>query len=369
MLEDLAAMRRDLDAREAAFHVAVAAYERSQQWRDDGFQSPGAALRDRMRLTEAQSFQMLRTADRLERMPRLRGAFLEGDISLRHVHEITRPMKNMARVKAITEIEDTLVELAMAKTTDETRAAVRYLTDAVDHDKGARRDLDVHEERALYVNEVGNAIAINGSGSLEAGEYILSALDAEMERDFQRGDVRSRAQRRFDALESLCRQFLDAGVLESDHRIRPHLSCVLDVQRLGADKHDLLHDVRAEFGHVSYLSQATIDRIACDCSISRVITDGPGQVLDVGRATRTIPTPIWRALVARDGGCRRCRRRPGMCEGHHIIPWENGGPTNLDNLVLLCWSCHRQWHINEVLGRPMEHFLRPVDAPVLARGP
>ena len=35
----------------------------------------------------------------------------------------------------------------------------------------------------------------------------------------------------------------------------------------------------------------------------RVITDGPSQVIDVGRQTKVIPKGLWRALVARDGGC------------------------------------------------------------------
>jgi 5-methylcytosine-specific restriction endonuclease McrA len=60
----------------------------------------------------------------------------------------------------------------------------------------------------------------------------------------------------------------------------------------------------------------------------------------------------WNALVARDGHCqgKNCERGPGFCEAHHIWHWEHGGPTNLENLKLLCWWCHRKQHIEDALA-------------------
>ena len=74
--------------------------------------------------------------------------------------------------------------------------------------------------------------------------------------------------------------------------------------------------------------------------------NGRSEVLDVGRMTRKIPTPLWNALVARDKHCTHpgCDRPPGFCEAHHIIYWTQGGATNLENLKLLCWYHHRQQH-------------------------
>jgi hypothetical protein len=51
------------------------------------------------------------------------------------------------------------------------------------------------------------------------------------------------------------------------------------------------------------ISAAAARRIACDCKIIPVVLGGEGKPLDVGRAQRTVPTGIRRALVARDGGC------------------------------------------------------------------
>jgi HNH endonuclease len=52
------------------------------------------------------------------------------------------------------------------------------------------------------------------------------------------------------------------------------------------------------------------------------------------------------ALVVRDGGCRflGCARPLAWCEAHHLVPWLDGGPTDLANLALVCRAHHRAVH-------------------------
>jgi hypothetical protein len=69
-----------------------------------------------------------------------------------------------------------------------------------------------------------------------------------------------------------------------------------------------------------------------------------GTLLDVGRRTRTIPPALRRALQARDRACRFPGCAVRHAQGHHIHHWANGGPTRLDNLVLLCRRHHRAVH-------------------------
>ena len=85
--------------------------------------------------------------------------------------------------------------------------------------------------------------------------------------------------------------------------------------------------------------------LACDAGRVDVTVDEHGELLDVGRRTRSIPAAIGRALWLRDGGCRvpGCGRRRHL-HGHHIVGWADGGPTKLDNLVLLCHAHHRRIH-------------------------
>jgi len=97
---------------------------------------------------------------------------------------------------------------------------------------------------------------------------------------------------------------------------------------------------------------------------------GPnGQVLDVGRKTRVIPTAMRRALAERDGGCRF----PGcdhtrFVDGHHIKHWADGGETKLDNLVELCRFHHRLLHEGGFIVRRAQdselEFVAPTGKPL-----
>ena len=94
------------------------------------------------------------------------------------------------------------------------------------------------------------------------------------------------------------------------------------------------------------ISAQTARRLACDCTLSRIVTDPAGMPLEVGRATRTISPALWRALWVRDDGrCQfpGCGRRSRL-QTHHIIHWADDGLTDLSNLTLACRAHHRLVH-------------------------
>ena len=93
-----------------------------------------------------------------------------------------------------------------------------------------------------------------------------------------------------------------------------------------------------------HVSAETARRLACDAAVIGMRHGSAGEILDVGRRTRTISPALRRALRARDQQCRfpGCRNR--RCDGHHIRHWADGGATALDNLVLLCRRHHRAVH-------------------------
>ena len=179
----------------------------------------------------------------------------------------------------------------------------------------------------------------------------MTALDAMQERLRQDGDTRPRSAKQADALVEICRQSLAHDHTKPSKRRhgRPHLSAVVDLGAFESDHPDLVADVRAEAEHTGLLSRTTLERLSCDCEISRIITDGPGMIIDVGRTTRNVPDKLWRALVVRDRHCQHptCDRPPAFCEAHHVWYWSRGGPTNLNNLKLLCWQHHREIHIHD----------------------
>ena len=93
-----------------------------------------------------------------------------------------------------------------------------------------------------------------------------------------------------------------------------------------------------------HVSAETARRVACDAATVTMRHGSRGEILDVGRRTRTLSPALRRALAARDRQCRfpGCGNR--RCDAHHVEHWADGGRTALDNLVLLCRRHHRAVH-------------------------
>ncbi len=115
---------------------------------------------------------------------------------------------------------------------------------------------------------------------------------------------------------------------------------------------------RTETGQ--HLSAGTIRKLACDARIIPLILGTNSEPLDIGRATRTIPAGLRRALIARDKHCAfpGCTRPARWANAHHITHWADGGRTALNNLVLLCdhhhdLIHHSAWTVTITNGRPV----------------
>jgi hypothetical protein len=128
----------------------------------------------------------------------------------------------------------------------------------------------------------------------------------------------------------------------------------------------------AELPGVGPLSAAVARRLACDAEAARITVDG--EQVHLGRAVRTATATQRRLLTLRDGGCRfpGCGRPPDWCEAHHLIFWDHGGPTDLDNLILLCSHHHHLCHEGGWKARPDPHtaqvtFTRPDGSEVRRR--
>ncbi|HET9518304.1 MAG TPA: DUF222 domain-containing protein [Actinoplanes sp.] len=198
-------------------------------------------------------------------------------------------------------------------------------------------------------------------------------------------DDRTMGQRRADALVEVCRLVLNTGDLPANGGDRPQVTVTvpLDVlcrqldtgtlaaettesglsssgpsrsgpSRSGQSSSGQSSSGPSGFGMLGIgtldtgrrLTPGQVRRLACDAQIMPAILGSEGQVLDVGRSRRLITGSLRRALALRDRGCAfpTCTRPPRWTDGHHIKSWVDGGPTSLDNAVLLCGPHHRTIH-------------------------
>lgn len=154
-------------------------------------------------------------------------------------------------------------------------------------------------------------------------------------------DPRSVPQRQADALIELCDRARAADDFPTSGGEPPHLTVTIDWEALRAGIG------AATLDHGLHISAATARRLACDCRVIPVVLGSDSEPLDIGRASRTVPRSIRRALVARDRCCRfpGCHRPPQLCDAHHVRHWVHGGETSVGNCCLLCPMHHQQVHL------------------------
>ncbi len=246
----------------------------------------------------------------------------------------------------------------------------RRIVEVIDPDHGdelLRRQLDradrqAEETRELHGIPSGGRIRLTGWLDNEGWQILRTALDplaAPRPADTGQPDPRPYPRRMADALVELADRALRGGDLPTQGGEKPTLILTLDYTKLAAEVGTGTLDTG------DHLPAGTVRRLACDAKIIPAVLGGPSQPLDLGRAQRTVTTALRRALVLRDAGCTfpGCDLPPGWCDAHHLLSWANGGPTDLNNTVLLCprhhhTAHHQHWTIR-IAGDGLPEFIPP----------
>jgi hypothetical protein len=208
------------------------------------------------------------------------------------------------------------------------------------------KDLQAQEKRAEHDRTLSltpdglGKVRLTGWLEIDAAAIVTAALDPLTAPTGLDADDRTPGQRRADAIVDVCRLALASGRLPVNGGQPPQLVVTAEVNGLIAKTGAGMLD------NGTSLSAETVRRIACAAGVIPAVLDGRSQVLDVGRERRLFTGPLRRALVLRDGGCAfpGCDRPPRWADGHHIKHWADGGPTCLDNAVLVCSFHHRLLH-------------------------
>jgi hypothetical protein len=106
------------------------------------------------------------------------------------------------------------------------------------------------------------------------------------------------------------------------------------------------YGVPARLEHAGPVDAATLELLACNATIRAAVLAPGGAMLDLGRAQRLATAAQKTALLVRDGGCviPGCVVPGDACDAHHVVWWSRGGPTDLDNLALVCGRHHDEVH-------------------------
>jgi Domain of unknown function (DUF222)/HNH endonuclease len=347
LLDTLRALHPQICQAQAVQTRLIAAAHRRGAAAGDGAASTQAWLRCRLRLGDAGT--QIRVATALDRLPHVHQAYQRGDLSYAHAAAITDTARDIHPDVLAASADKLLAEQASTLTPAATRRAAVRVRDHFDPDAAARRTARLYADRWLTVDRtIHGAVSIQGVLDPDGGHLLLTTL-AAFTPSAAPEDPRSPGARRADALVQMCRAAGTAAPQQGGEK--PHLVVTLDWPTLRDELSHTLHTASGRWAGATLttgtpIHPTTARRLACDATLIPAILGTAGEPLDIGRATRVVPSGMRRALTLRDGGCRfpTCDRPSTWCDAHHLQPWAHGGPTRLSNMVLLCRHHHVAVH-------------------------
>lgn len=345
LFERMAELQGQRNAIDAELVDVVTELDRTEVWAITGCRSVEQCVAWKTGSSSAHARAMVAVARRAEELPRCTAAFREGRASLDQVSTIAERAadgtdEHYAALIEVATVAQLRTALKMAPrrkpTPDDPERSVTKITD--DEFSYWRIKLP-HVEAAVF------------DAALQSH---LDAMVAQWRRDHETDDGVSETAPPFPTVADAFMRLVEAG-WDADAVARPH----------GHRTTVVLHvDVESKVGLLHLgpaLSEAERLFLSCD-SLVETWFECDGQPIGCGRETRQIPRRIRRALEFRHPTCGvpGCGATRGL-HAHHIRHWEDGGPTELWNLVLVCPHHHRMHHRGVITIRGPGHAVTVTD--------
>jgi hypothetical protein len=172
------------------------------------------------------------------------------------------------------------------------------------------------------------------------------------------GVVYTHAQRKADALVSVC----------TGHAGADGPSTIVSVF-VDATRHSE-PGIRAKVAAGPRVGPATLETLLCEGTVEVTVVTENGQPFGIGRRSAAVPPRLKRLVLWRDQGCvlDGCTSHYRL-QPHHIVPFSEGGATEVDNLATLCWFHHHVvvhgmgYHLDPGSPPHRRRFLTPSAGP------
>ncbi len=327
VIQEMDALHSRISRSQRSMFELIAEADRQEAWQDSGARDMTHFLSIRYGISCWKASRWINAAHALERLPRLSEALRSGQLGIDKVVELAR--------FATAETESDLVSWANGVSV----ACVRRKADVtVRQAIEDARDAQASRFLSWWYFDDGRRFGLEAELPAAEGAAVARALEHladELPVMPGEEDVCHADARRADALVALASTCL-AGDPDPD-RATVMVHAPLEALVSGESGCEL------EGGGLIHAE--TVRRLLCSGRVQTVIENGIGHPVGVGRMTRVPSAWMLRQLRYRDFECRfpGCGARR-FNQAHHIIWWERGGRTDLDNLLLLCTFHHRLVH-------------------------
>ncbi|MGV0794353.1 DUF222 domain-containing protein [Mycolicibacterium sp. XJ1819] len=338
-LEELSGQRNAIDGRIVELTAEI---DRDGLWATTGARSVKHFVSWKLGMSDTTAESVATVAKRFDEFPRCTSQMRDGRLSLDQVGVIAK--------HAATGSDDHYVEMASVATVNQLRIAIRLEPRPTPPKPEPQRSITktTGDEYTTYRITVPNIEAAKVDAALQSHRDALINEHISTHGPDAAGDSHDRRAQRdyltrppFPTLTDAFMRMVETA-WDSEVARRPHGQHTTVIVHLDAEK-------RAGWVHLGpALSDADRQYLLCDTNCEVWLQRG-GQVIGAGRSTRVISRRLRRALEYRDRTCRvpGCNATRGL-HAHHIQHWEDGGPTELGNLVLVCPYHHRMHHRGEI---------------------
>lgn len=297
--------------------------------------------------------QQAKAAGTLKALPTTLEAVKGGWISIDHAR-VMGESHERAPLTQGQELE--LITMAISEDLDQFKKTLARSEDERRADDGLTRHERQRERRSGKVFDGDNEMVIlYAEFDRIAGDRVKTSLHDLSDRlfrdDAKSGSDRTHDQRMADALVALITQRSESSGtakgdgVQDDSLGRDEIAPQATTLIVSIDYDTLTGQLK----NAGLINGTPIDindlrHIACDAGIVPAIFAADGQPLYLGRKQRAVTSAQKLALIVRDKQCIGCGMRASACDAHHIIWWDDDGPTDITNLVLLCPKCHKKVH-------------------------
>ncbi len=330
---------RERDGRDLRISRLATRFAASDVWDEEGFVSAIDWIRFNCHMTSNAAADLIAVGKNLERMPETDRAVSRGEIGFAHA----KAMARTAAAIGTTFDEAPLLEKARENSPGKFYYICNHYRHAADRKGFEAEQTELVENRRLWVRSCENGdVQVYGIFDPEGGAVLRTAWEP-LARSSGAGDYRSPEKRLADAAVEVAMHALDSGLIPQKGSQRTHLQVTTSLETLRG----LPGASAAEMELSLPISSKTVERLACDALITRIVLGSDSMVIDVGRAKRTISGPARKVLNVRDRGCTwpGCERPASWTSGHHLKHWIHGGTNEPPNLTLLCYRHH--WLVHE----------------------
>ena len=325
-----------LMAAASAFQAAAARIIAKAERHGDG----GAqVLADAAGLSRRDAHSQVKTAETIGAVPAVREAVESGRVSQANAKRLADALEKTSAADVASDGE-LLAKAESMRPEQFAREARRWTADhQADGGESEYRRQRARRCVRMWNDDHDGMVHLRGEFDPVTGKRIASRLREAAGRlhDADKEHADDTAQRTFDqCMADALDQLTSATNLGGS---KPFADiCVV------AHVDDATGELIAELPDGERLPKAVLEQLSCNAKLTGVVYDRKGTPIWRTQSRRTVTESQWQLLIAKWGGCFHCGVNPGICQGHHIEPASQGGPTKLDNLVPACWSCHHRIH-------------------------